>query len=395
MTKLILAIAAVACGGGHNTPPDGVPVDDGITTCSLLTQMGCQPNEKCTWIIDDVAMNLGHIGCAPDIGTVGDGMGCSFKPPGQGGFDDCIKGHFCFGDDSTGVCKTICDQQGGAPMCTGTFTCKVYDGLFGPPHMETAGVCDATCSPLDDNLFGKATKIGTACAMTQGCYPQFSHIPSRPSSASCAEVPMKSTLLFQLSACTTTNGCLNPNGQPFANGCGQGFHAVIRDNTTGANSFACRSLCKLADCSAVGCGATNGDFIGLAPHRCNSADSSGTFILNTPGKADGENCVATWLMERDAATGHIATSPFSDVLGLCLAHKDFRYDSNNDGQITVDDATWPDCSSLPIVEPTPDAPSARKFGCVTATTSRYPLGFTSTPLVELPRLPYGETLRRQ
>ena len=100
-------------------------------------------------------------------------------------------------------------------------------------------------------------------------------------------------------------------------------------------------------------------------------------------------------MERDTATGHIATSPFSDVLGLCLAHKDFRYDSNNDGQITVDDATWPDCSSLPIVEATPDAPSARKFGCVTATTSRYPLGFTSTPLVELPWLPYGETLRRK
>src|ERR1041385_2286263 len=141
MTKLILAaIVVAACGGGHTTPPDVVPPDDGATTCSLLMQTGCQAAEKCTWIIDDIGMNLGHIGCAPNIGTPSDGMGCSFKPPSQGGFDDCIKGDFCFGDDMTGVCKRICDQQGGNPTCSGTFTCKVYDGLFGPPHMETAGV---------------------------------------------------------------------------------------------------------------------------------------------------------------------------------------------------------------------------------------------------------------
>jgi hypothetical protein len=169
---------------------------EGGGTCNILAQTGCAASEKCAWIVDDAAMDLGHIGCAPDTGTVADGAACTVMAPEHGGYDNCLKGHHCFGNNMTGVCKQICDQQGGAPMCGTGFACQLYEGLFGPAGMEAAGVCDPTCNPLDDNLFGKATKTGTACSMTQGCFPQFHRTGTTRSSASCAVHPDGQHVLF-------------------------------------------------------------------------------------------------------------------------------------------------------------------------------------------------------
>jgi hypothetical protein len=186
---------------------------------------------------------------------------------------------------------------------------------------------------------------------------------------------------------------------PYLNGCAPGFRAVVSDNTTGANTWACRSLCALADCYLGNCGtAQQPAYVGAAPHRCNGTDStaaSGESFVSGPS---GDNCVAAWwIAEQNKMTATIQTSRFSDTLGICLRHTDFRYDSNHDGKIDGNDQTFPDCATLAVVE-AGTALGARQFGCVKATTSGYPMNAIpnrpggSDLLIETPRLPYSDTL---
>jgi hypothetical protein len=372
--------------------------------CNVLTQTGCAATEKCTWIVDNAPMKLGHVGCAPATGTLTDGMACSFVPPEQGGYDDCARAHYCFSRDyMTGICKQICDQQGGPPTCGDGFACQQYEGLFGPAGMEAAGVCDVECDPLDDNDFDgsstRLTKTGTKCTDAQGCYPRFSNAAPRRSDATCADVPMDSGNLFHNAPCDHADGCANISEIPYLNGCAPGFRAVVTDNTTGANTWACRSLCALSDCFLGNCGTTQDPaYIGAAPHRCNGTDS--TAVIGKPFVAgpSGDNCVAVWwVAEQNKMTGVVQQSRFSDSLGVCLRHSDFHFDSNKDGKIDNNDMTFPDCSTLPVVE-TASTLGARQFGCVKATTSTYPLNATpnrpagSELLIETPRLPYSDTL---
>jgi hypothetical protein len=404
-----LVVGLVACGGGKNNT--GVVVvdsggDDGGTgACNVLTQTGCNTGEKCTWIIDATTpQEIGHIGCAPNGTKPAGDKTCMYGAPGATGYDDCVQGAVCFGGvTGAGLCKSICDQQGGAPMCGTGFACQVYEGFLGPAGMEAGGVCDPTCDPLADNLFGKATKPGTACAMTEGCYPQFSNAAPRRSSASCARVPTNSATLFNLSQCTTANGCANAGGTPYLNGCAQGFRALITDDTTGSNTFACRSLCAMVDCFQGSCtGANNPDnHLGKMGHACNVNDSSGTF--NPTGNRD--HCVAAWLFETASDGMSIQKSPFSDTLGICLDHGSFHWDSNNNGMIDAADLNWgvpvpnaaPNqigCINLPKTSATAGA-GADFFFCVTATTAGITQNFKRpTTLIEKPRLPYTNVLSR-
>jgi hypothetical protein len=402
LRRVTMLGALAACSSGN--PPPLVDMMGQPGVCNVLAQTGCDAGQKCTWIIDDAMMRLGHIGCAPATGTVTDGMMCSFLPPAQGGYDDCIQGHYCFSsDDVTGICKQICDQQGGLPMCGTGFACQLYEGLFGPIGMEAAGVCDTECDPLDDNDFDgsgtRLSKTGTKCTQTQGCYPQFSKTAPRRSDAVCLNIPKMSVNLFHNAPCTHADGCATSQESPYLNGCAQGFRAVVSDNTTGSNSYACRSLCALADCYLGNCGTVaDPAYLGVAPHRCNAQDSTAATGESFAPGPSGDNCVAVWwIAEQDKKTGTILASAFSDKLGICLAHKDFRYDSNHDGRLDGNDATFPDCSTLPIVETAPGL-GARQFGCVKATTSTYPVtppGFTSSGIwIEAPRLPYSDIATR-
>jgi hypothetical protein len=398
-----LALALIAACGGRK-PPEILDVPPPTGVCNVLMQSGCGPNEKCTWIIDDAEMKLAHVGCAPATGTLTDGMNCTFMPPTQGGYDDCARGHYCFSRDYlTGICKQICDQQGGPPTCGDGFACQQYEGLFGPAGMESAGVCDVECDPLDDNDFDgsgtRLSKTGTKCNETQGCYPRFSNAAPRRSDATCADVPMESGNLFHDAPCAHTNGCANLMEVPYLNGCAPGFRAVVSDNTTGANTWACRSLCALADCYLGNCGtAQDPTYLGAAPHRCNGTDSTAATGQTFVGGPSGDNCVAAWwLAEQNKMTNVVQSSRFSDTLGICLRHTDFRFDSNHDGKVDGNDQTFPDCSTLAVVE-SASGMGARQFGCVKATTSMYPLNaMTRTSagldlLIETPRLPYSDTL---
>src|SRR5439155_9587 len=140
----------VACGGNKAKPDMIIVGDDGSgsgsnVACDPLAQTGCAGTEKCTWIWDerDASGELGHIGCVAD-GTVDPDGACTFNMDPIG-FDDCKKGSFCLDK----VCKEICDNNGGTPMCPSTKSCGNYSGVFGAAGQPTAaGLCDPKCDPL-------------------------------------------------------------------------------------------------------------------------------------------------------------------------------------------------------------------------------------------------------
>ena len=85
---VLFAGLVAACGGGKKVNLiDAPPADAGV--CNPLTQAGCADGEKCSWIIDDAAADIGHIGCSAN-GTVAIGGAC--MNAGGVGPDDCAAG---------------------------------------------------------------------------------------------------------------------------------------------------------------------------------------------------------------------------------------------------------------------------------------------------------------
>jgi hypothetical protein len=255
----------------------------------------------------------------------------------------------------------------------------VYEGLFGPPGAEAAGVCDPSCNPLDDNDFdgtGPLTRTGSACGSNQGCYGFWSG--TTPTHFSCARVLAGSTMLFHRSACTAANGCASAGNTPYLNGCAPGYMPLIADET-GSSTQLCRAFCKPADCYAGNCGTADANQIGAAPHRCNTTDAAGMFT------SPDATCVYGWLFE-EGVDGTVLSSPYSDTTGLCLEHADLRlYDQSGSVLSTT---PWPECDTLPLtatsggcygssagVPADTSGCTAVDLGCVSTTTG----GVTTTP----------------
>jgi hypothetical protein len=151
--RLVLVVLAEACNLGAHAPhdcqakiepsgchesPDGQFHEAGLP-CNPLTQTGCFPGQKCTWIV--YTASSGYVQCAPD-GTMALGERCTRNPPGPSGYDDCMNGLFCVVPTSTGVqgtCAMICDHAGGWPDCTGPALCTAQAPIFGQPPV--AGLC--------------------------------------------------------------------------------------------------------------------------------------------------------------------------------------------------------------------------------------------------------------
>jgi hypothetical protein len=398
-----------ACGGGNsvkikldgsNGKMDGSG-SGSAAACNILTQTGCNNGEKCSWIHDQTMPTaISHVGCAPD-GTVAVGAACMYGSPPMG-WDNCKSGGVCEG----GVCKQICDQQGGAPMCDTTHSCQVYEGFLGPPQMEAAGVCDPTCHPLDDNYFGGTTRTGTACGSGEGCYGFWSGGPGQ-SHFSCASVPPHgvnppppgSNALFHRAACATASGCANAGGSPYLNGCASGYMPYITDDLAGMNTFVCIAFCKPADCTVTatpGCGTAGANRVGASPHRCNQTDAMGTF---NPA-ANGDQCVYGWVFEIGSDNVTVLKSNYSDTTGFCMDHSKYHL-LDSTGMTRTNDA-WPACATLPLTAAGSNCfggsgatgtngCTAQDFGCVSTTTGMIPTMFNGQPRnvhIEMPRAPY-------
>jgi hypothetical protein len=347
----------VACGGGDGKK-SGVVVIDSSTVdmpgaCNPLTQAGCAAGEKCTWLLDALMPQyVGHIGCAPD-GTGNAGDSCMYGAPGATGYDGCKKGNVCGNyRGGTGVCKQICDQQGGMPACAMTHVCVTYSGLFstGDTTPAAGGVCDLACNPIADNDFdgsgASSMKGSNTCGNTAGvgCYgsPSFGTPPS--TGWSCTNdinvMEAQPTGLRHRVQCVEANNCADPGPTIYVNSCNQGYLPLLRESTT-VSTAVCVALCRPANCFTGQCGANNVQRQGSAGQACKTPDRVGAF--DTQNDTDGgEHCRYIWSFEIDDQ-GNFLRSATSDTIGFCFDHGKYQYDSNNDN---MPDMPLPNCGML-------------------------------------------------
>jgi len=401
----------VACGGSSGDSkkislPDSAPGDTGVGVCSPLTQAGCAAGEKCTWLLDALMPQyVGHIGCTPD-GTANVGDACMYGMPGATGYDNCKAGSVCGNyRGGSGICKQICDQQGGMPACDAQHVCVTYSGLFSTGDMTPAagGVCDLACDPLKDNDFdgsGAKTKTQMTCGNNAavGCYGYPSGGTAPATGWSCTNdinvMESQPAGLRHRVQCVETNNCADPGPTIYVNSCNQGYLPLLRESTMVSTAI-CTALCKPANCFAgtgnCGTGTATTARIGVAGDSCKTPDRMGSFAVSPDG---GEHCRFIWSFEIDDQ-GNFLRSPTSDTVGFCFDHSKYQYDSNNDGTA---DTNLPACSTLPDGFGSGSAFGAADIGCVD--TSHAPglaQGKLSPDLAskikaDLPRALYGRTM---
>ena len=378
--------------------------------CNVLTQAGCSVGEECTWIIDmaDMTSSVGHIGCAP-AGTIATGSPCTRNPPGATGYDDCVEGDYCFGPDAggSGVCKQICDQAGGTPMCDSSHACVTYDGVFGPSGMAVAaGLCEAKCDPLADNNFLGSqgdNRTGTACGSAgsavgsgflyaKGCYG-FPYPANGPTEFTCSAQYNYSRV--HRTACDAVQHpgdlatCGPDASNVYINGCAAGYMPLFSDYE-GSSQTDCMAFCSPVSCynngtgSAAGsatCGSGSGSNItGLAPHQCkttnlqyasfNQVDPTASWSAATPVVDNGEQCLYSWIFEIDSTSQMFVQSPTSDTVGFCVDHSQYKYDPAGGSNNT---ATWPRCDYIGMGSngyAVAAGQDAAFFGCVDSATAR-------------------------
>jgi hypothetical protein len=385
MRKLLcIAFAFMAGCGGCDDGPNVVPIDmppDVPMTCNPLTQAGCRVGEKCTWIVDALTPQyVGHIGCAT-AGTAAIGDACMYGSPGATGFDNCGAGAVCGNyRGGAGVCKQICDQQGGMPACDAQHVCVTYAGLFTTSSMSPAagGVCDLACDPLADNDFdgaGTQTKTGTTCGTNpaNGCYgyPSFGTPPTTGWSCG-ADVNMAEAQPIGLRhrvQCSEANKCADPGPTIYVNSCNQGYLPLLYEST-GSTTVVCTAICKPKNCFSGSCGTNNADRLGESPHRCQGPDRVGSF---DNGQA-AEHCRYMWSFEIDNQ-GVFLRSATSDAVGFCFDHAKYLYDSNNDNMA---DTPLPACATLADGFGSGTTFGAADLGCVDTTHAQLVTGKSIT-----------------
>jgi hypothetical protein len=363
------------------------PIED---LCNPLSQAGCQPGHKCTWVIDATdPQYVGHVGCVPD-GEKDIGEPCTYGAAGATGYDDCEQGGVCstFTQPGTqGVCKPACDINGGNPMCDATHACVTYSRLFstGSTSPPAAGVCDPTCDPLADNDFdgsaGSQTRAGSGCGSDPriGCYGYPSEGTPPVTAFTCKgdinSDPDKG--LRHRAECTVATGCADTGDVIYVNSCNQGYLPLFRESTAVSTAI-CVAMCAPLDCYAGHCGSNDENRLGAAPHRCMPPDAVGNF-------GSDEECQYLWANELDGS-GRLLRSPYSDTVGFCLDHSQYLYDPAGGSDLTT---PLPSCKDLPL-EGSGSALDAVDLGCVSTATAGSNLMRTRPAL---PRMLYHRVMQ--
>ncbi len=373
MMRAWWCLAVVACGGGGGGgnplgPTDGaidVPVDvkpDGrvnpfpdsspddasvvlvdapqvffdapAATCNPLTQTGCNAGEKCTWWHDQDSPPIGHVGCAPN-GTIAVGAACTEPAAGPLGYDDCVRGSYCIG----GVCKRVCDLEGGAPTCAATDSCTRYADVFEQNGLTVAGVCDPGCDPLTQELASGAAACGSPIPdqPNKGCYGY--------DAFSCAPASMTSWSLTDRQPPRT-----NAAGNPFLNGCAPGFIPFFYE-MTGSTRTLCAGFCAALDTDNTA--ALHDNALGSTTARAKlplspaAVAGDGTCAIGKKGSHATSRCRFMWPYVEDDAGNlppEFEAGGYAETLGVCMAIGFFQYDSNDD---LTPDTAYPDCANLP------------------------------------------------
>jgi hypothetical protein len=380
-----------ACGGGGKPPVviiDSPTNDDSMPplACNPLTQTGCNPGEKCTWITDQVMpQEVGHIGCAPD-GTVALGGACTDGPPGPQGFDNCVKSTICVNAE----CKQICDPQAApaASGCDPQHACNRYSGLFESGGMTVAGACDPACDPLTQALLAGSGNL-TACGSTNPASPNKGCYTGDFEVFSCAGVPSNPDVKLNTDRVAPLT---NAAGQAFINGCAPGYVPFFFE-MTGSMKVLCTGLCAPGDISSANATEVGNAQGTQAPAKLVTTVApvagDGRCIAGKKGSASGgvQNCVFLWTFLTDAM-GNPGPSQYNETVGVCFSFGQFMYDSNND---MMPDKLFPNCKDKPkrSAATTLIDDDAADFGCQTIVESAFTAGSQTAPLMKNFRMEYG------
>ncbi len=375
LTSGVLVLLVAACGGGDKQVQLVDAVNDAASAaCNPIEQSGCNPDQKCTWLIDQLSPFIGHIGCAPlggDEAAVG--MPCltasdvGGPPAGPNGFDNCEAGAVCVAR----VCKKICDHQmaGVASGCDANNTCGVYSNLLEQSDVTVAGACDAHCNVLDQTRFDGAEACGSGdpAAPTQGCYHNpFFKAAADGTTGTCAPVrpddrpimdPLDQQNLDSIKHADRTDR-VKPlfntrTGNLFKNSCAPGFVPLYFESDT-SNAQFCTGICSP---DPVGINATTfaqkasrefGDdtVVVKLPRAAAAAAGDGLCQDNKKGSlVPAENCVFAWgiALGNDGIV-NAEQGPEGEQFGFCFPHGEFTYDSDNDGS---NDTGFPNFKDLP------------------------------------------------
>lgn len=321
---------------------DAPVVDASNEVCNVLADTGCQAGNKCTWVIDSWSgpEATGHVDCRP-VGTVALGGACMIGTGGSSpqGADNCGKGLYCTG----GVCKPVCDLNGGPPNCGANFTCQPYLNTFGNAgEPARAGLCDPSCDPLTNRVDGtneancKATSIDTntttvpgfpAGYPNRGCYGLW--ISGGKSRWTCAAAgPATGVQDFEPS-------------RVFVNSCAPGYGAFLV-KMSGSMQAICSAMCNPGDA-----------FMGAAPTEIGGKKRGTDFSTCSERGATGFDCLHGWFLE--VADDNTVTETKYSTLGVCIQWPRFVS--------AVTNMAFKKCNELVKNDADPAADAAFNQGC--------------------------------
>lgn len=366
MKKLAFAavfVGLVACSSDKKTVilVDAAP-EQGV--CNPIMQTGCNANQKCNWIYDQVeseampdVVRVGHIGCEDIPATpLGLDQQCS-DPDGSPpvGAEMCGKGAECV----SGYCRTICDQQAAdnatVGTCDGDHACVQYQSLFISGSATVAGVCNVLCDP-----WTQKAKIGAnpdACgstvqtAPTKGCYgvEKFSCSRVAPFDAANHKLPNAAALMLTDRA--------TPAGA-YSNACAPGYMGILRSEA-GSMAAVCVGLCAALESDNTAANSAparmKGDPSVLAKFPTAAAPAAGEATCNVGKRGRDQESVCKFLWPyRVTQQGELAITDTMDTMGVCFGPSHYTWDSDHDGTVTQmlggpdeSQSTAPACNTLP------------------------------------------------
>lgn len=187
-----VAFGLLSCGGGSSEPDAFIDEDAEPENCNPISNTGCNPTEKCTFVVEQTDPIVGHIDCQPD-GNVGLGGVC--LRDAETGVDDCEGGLLC----TDGVCNELCTA---APdSCPTDQTCIHQVGIFSDSNL---GMCEPPC-----DLFAQDCADEETCylLLERDGYPTvcFETVPEpEPESGGCGDGAAPAT---QDQCCSFVNTC--------------------------------------------------------------------------------------------------------------------------------------------------------------------------------------------
>ncbi|HWO22370.1 MAG TPA: hypothetical protein VNO30_26610 [Kofleriaceae bacterium] len=344
-------IGLAACGGGGN---DNVVIIDSTPApmlCDPRAQTGCETGEKCaTRFLQTEPTELAEIACVPE-GIVEIDGSCTYGPAGANGYSNCKSGGECV----NGICKQICDHQGGNPKCDTNHACSRYENIFESNNMTVAGVCDPRCDPLTQAL---AIGVKTAaCGSTDpamadnGCFT-FDGIDF-----TCARIPTAARNLTD-----RMRGYGPASGGVYINGCAAGYLPLLIEQT-GSMVGICSGVCAPAKTDNTQTTNAAGDpAVAVKLHNKAMPEAGdGVCIVDKKGSAEPENCHYMWFY--NVTNNMIVDSPYNDTTGVCFAYGKYKVTLNGVQQ------GFPKCEQLPPAGATPDGiyGRANEWPCVPST----------------------------